>query len=277
MNPIRFILGVFAAAAIAPAAVQAQKVIFTAEIDATQEVPPTASPARGEAVLTYDLESNTFDLDVRLRHFTETLNASHIHQQVAGVNGPVVVNLGGEAAYVRHGDRLRLRLRDVPYSGDPAELLTGGAYLNFHTARFPAGAVRGQLLPHSAHFLAHLTGRQEVPANDSKAQGLARVRYDFLTDTVDVHILVANFRNTLVASHIHQAAPGVNGPVVTNLGGAAAYSRRGHTYHGRFAGLPYGGDLAQLLAGNAYINVHSDVLPGGEIRGQLKLVVPCRR
>lgn len=259
-----------------PAAAFAQTVILSAEIEGAQEVPGSTSSAVGEALMKYDLETNTFDLEIRLKEFVEPLNASHIHQAVSGVNGPVVVNLGGEADYKRSGDRLRLKVKDQPYLGDPAQLLTGGAYVNFHTTTFPGGAVRGQLLPHSADFIAILSGRNEVPANDSRARGVAHVRYNFLDDTVDVKVLIANFTNALVASHIHQAAPGVNGPVVVGLGGANAYRQRGASYHGDFRDLPYQGDLLELLNGNAYINVHSTVLPGGEIRGQLRFLV-CHR
>jgi CHRD domain len=71
--------------------------------------------------------------------------AAHIHQERAGVNGPIVVPL------------------TAPENGDPGassgcfipdidpdlveEILThpGEFYVNVHTERFPAGAIRGQL------------------------------------------------------------------------------------------------------------------------------------
>jgi hypothetical protein len=34
---------------------------------------------------------------------------------------------------------------DIPYAGDPIKLLTGGAYLNFHSTTFSGGEVRGQV------------------------------------------------------------------------------------------------------------------------------------
>jgi len=276
MNRVRILVGIVVAACALPAAAIAQTVIFTAEIDASQEVGVSTSPATGEAVMKYDIETNTFDLDVRLKGFSELVRDSHIHQAVAGVNGPIVVGFGGEAIYERKGDRLRLRIEGREYGGDPAQLLTGGAYLNFHTATFPAGAVRGQLLPHSAEFIAHLTPDQEVADVQSRARGLAHVRYDFLEDTVDAEILIFNFKNTLRDSHIHQAPAGVNGPIVVGFGGATVYRRFGNSYFGCFDDLPFNGSVAELLGGNAYVNVHSDVYPGGEIRGQLRLVIPRR-
>jgi Cu/Zn superoxide dismutase len=276
MIPPRNLIGFVLAALALPFVAHAQKVVLTAEITAAQEAVPTASAAVGEAVMKYDLETNTFDLEVRLKDFTETLNASHIHRALPGVSGPVVQGLGGESEYKRSGDRLRLKLKGQAYVGDPAELLTGGTYLNFHTPLFPAGAIRGQLLPHTADFIAVLAGDKEVPANDSKARGVARVRYNFLDDTVDVKVTIANFTNTITGSHIHQAPAGSNGPVVVGLGAAAAYRQRGKSYHGEFEDLPYNGDLLRLLNGDAYINVHSNVFPGGEIRGQLRFLISHR-
>lgn len=70
--------------------------------------------------------------------------AAHIHENVAGQNGPIVVpltppttgNPGTSAGCVpRIGANLIARLR-----ADPSRF-----YVNVHTAAFPAGAVRGQL------------------------------------------------------------------------------------------------------------------------------------
>jgi hypothetical protein len=276
-NHVRCSLAVFAATLLLPVAALAQKIVFTAEIDADQEVGVSTSPATGHAVMRYDVEANTFDLTVKVRGLTEMVAASHIHQAPAGANGPVVVGLGGEAVYRRAGNNLFLQVKDQPYTGDPVQLLMGGAYYNLHTATFPAGAIRGQLLPHTVEFFTVMTGDQEATPTDSRAKGLAFVRYDLLEDTVDVYVKIFNFKNTLTASHIHEAPPGVAGPVTAGLGGAAAYQKHGNNYSGVFLDVPYSGDVLTLLDGGAYINVHSNVFPAGEIRGQLRLAIPCRR
>jgi len=68
-----------------------------------------------------------------------------------------------------------------------------------------------------------------------------------------------------VAAHIHRGAAGVAGPVVVPL---CAPCRNGQ--NGRQA---IDEDLtAALEHGGYYVNVHTAKNPGGEIRGQLKLV-----
>lgn len=280
MNTPKILVGVAAATLCLPLAALAQKVILTAEITASQEVPATTSPAIGEAVMKYDMDTNTFDLEVRLKDFAEDITASHIHEADAGQNGPAVQLLGDDAAYKRSGERVRLKLKRQPYTGDAGMLLTGGAYLNFHTATFPAGAVRGQLLPHSADFIANLKPVGATNAGGPRARGVVRVRYQFMDDTVDARVVISNFRNTLTGVFIRLDGASAGGITEMPLGDVADYRRRGKTYHGNLSGLevplPVEGDeadfLIAMLDGRTSVVVTSDVYPDGETRGNLRFL-----
>lgn len=65
------------------------------------------------------------------------------------------------------------------------------------------------------------------------------------------------------AAHIHRGAPGVNGPVVI---GAPSFPL-GSPIH--FETTISDALELDFLAGNLYLNVHSQLFPSGEIRGQL--------
>jgi hypothetical protein len=65
------------------------------------------------------------------------------------------------------------------------------------------------------------------------------------------------------AAHVHLGAPGVNGPVVI---GAPSF-QLGELIH--FEGFISDTTETNLLAGNLYLNIHSTLYRGGEIRGQL--------
>lgn len=280
MNMPKMLVGVAAATLSLPLAAFAQTVTLTAEITASQEVPATTSPAIGEAVMKYDMDSNTFDLEVRLMGLADDITASHIHEADAGANGAPVVDLGAESAYKRSGERLRLKVKDRAYSGDVGALLTGGAYLNFHTAAFPGGAIRGQLLPHSADFIANLKPVGATNAGGPRARGVAKVRYNFLDDTLDANVVVSNFRNTLTGVYVRLDGASAGGIVEVALGTPADYRKRGKTYHGNVRDIevpsPVEGDeidfLLAMLDGRTSVVVTSDVYPNGETSGKLRFL-----
>jgi hypothetical protein len=65
------------------------------------------------------------------------------------------------------------------------------------------------------------------------------------------------------AAHIHLARPGVAGPVAVALCGPCRSGVRG-------TAKLKARTMTALLAGGAYVNVHTDKNPAGEIRGQIR-------
>lgn len=101
----------------------------------------------GAAVMAYDPGTNRISLRVSVFSFRNTLNNSHYHEGAPGVSGGVVVNLGNNAnagGYSTANGYIAGTF-DLPYTGDPIKLLTGGAYLNFHSTTFTGGEARGQV------------------------------------------------------------------------------------------------------------------------------------
>ncbi len=107
-----------------------------------------------------------------------------------------------------------------------------------------------------------LNGASEVPANTSTATGNAKLVLDTATKALTVNVTTTGITGT--AAHIHQGAAGANGGVIFPLAEAPAGS-------GNWTANVTLTDaqLATLMAGGYYINVHSAAKPGGEIRGQI--------
>ena len=89
---------------------------------------------------------------------------------------------------------------------------------------------------------------------------------------------VFNLPTGLTASHIHVGSPGTAGPVVIDFAPQPSASRvrsgsrarRGPSPRAPAQGIRSMEDVMfAIAAGNAYVNVHSQANPGGEIRGQL--------
>lgn len=133
------------------------------------------------------------------------------------------------------------------------------------------------------HFVAPLSGAQEVPAVETRARGNATFRLSADGTQIHYKLIVANIRE-VSAAHIHLAPAGVNGPVVVWLFGPApeGITTNGILAEGTITGanlvLSFGGTMddlvAALRAGDAYVNVHTSAYPPGEIRGQIRPAGP---
>ena len=117
---------------------------------------------------------------------------------------------------------------------------------------------------------ATITGSQEVPPSGSLGTGTAIMFYYPSSNTFDLMVSITGLSNAATASHIHEAAAGSSGSVVSpNFGGDSAYTRSGTSLTGTFLSQRYTGNPGELLKGNAYYNLHTAAFPGGELRGQL--------
>lgn len=141
------------------------------------------------------------------------------------------------------------------------------------------------------NYRGHLTGAQEVPARETRAQGQSTFRLSEDGEVLSYRLIVANIEN-VVASHIHVGPAGQNGPVVAFLYGhvppgagrvdgvLATGSITAEDLVGPLAGQPLSSLIEQMQSGGAYVNVHTNDgvaptntgpgdFPGGELRGQI--------
>ena len=149
-------------------------------------------------------------------------------------------------------------------------------------------AIAQQEQPTIGFFIAGLTGGQQVPPVETEAQGGAVFALHEDGEAVDYSLAVQGIENVNQA-HIHQGAPGENGPIVAWLYPGPA-TQESLLISGRKDGVladgtieaddltgPLEGESLDALVsamadGDAYVNVHTEQNPQGEIRGQIVTV-----
>ncbi len=125
------------------------------------------------------------------------------------------------------------------------------------------GSTTAQAAP--VTFSVQLSGAQEVPPVTTPGSGIASLTFDETTKKLGYTLTVIGLSPDVVtAAHIHRGARGVNGPIVFPLSTTGFTSVSGEI-------TLSDADIADLKAGNFYINAHSKDNPGGFARGQIVL------
>lgn len=155
------------------------------------------------------------------------------------------------------------------------------------TALACVAATLGLTVPAAASkttYVAPLSGAQEVAPVDTNATGVAVIHSSKRGAELSYRLNVANIEDVLMA-HIHLAPRGENGDVVAWLypsapppelipgrtdGVLATGTVTDDDLVGPLEGMTVADLIAEIEAGNAYVNVHTRAHGGGEIRGQIR-------
>jgi hypothetical protein len=146
-------------------------------------------------------------------------------------------------------------------------------------ALFVVGLTATSAQAQTIRFTAALSGANETPGIITGAFGTATVTLDTATQTLSWNIDVYNLPSGINNAHFHVAGPGVAGPTVVNIPFTANQSNdfnlNGSATPAQLTpradqGIRSWDDFMQALqGGQTYINIHTAVNGGGEIRGQV--------
>lgn len=118
-------------------------------------------------------------------------------------------------------------------------------------------------------FVASVTGPQEVPDRNSPGKGLCQIVLNTAETSFTINCTYSGLTSSAVAAHIHINGPvGVNSPVRFPLGTVSGTT--GTIGPLTFEVTP--AEVTDLRAKGWYVNIHTANFPGGEIRGQVKIV-----
>lgn len=145
-------------------------------------------------------------------------------------------------------------------------------------------------------YQAVLNGSSESPPNASPGTGFATVIFDDVANTMRVEVTFSGLLGNTTASHIHAATavPGTGTagvattvPTFTGFPTGVTSGTYDHTFDLTLASsynpayvTANGGTIASaqaalgaaLAQGRSYLNIHTTMVPGGEIRGFLQAV-----
>jgi hypothetical protein len=228
----------------------ASPTLFVFHLSGDQEVPPTDSTATGGCFGQLDTAASS--LSLVCTHNVAGPAIAHIHRGAPGVNGPIAFDLGDPSSPI-----------EATWTGmtpaEIADLLAGNFYVNIHASGRPDGEIRGQILPRTVdQFGFPLEAGQEVPPTDSTATGDCIA--DLSDNATSLFIRCTHDVDGITDIHLHDAPPGVDGPVIFNFPSTNTFQ----------SDVPLSPRLvADFAAGFLYVNVHSVDYDTGEIRGQL--------
>jgi hypothetical protein len=233
---------------------------FTFPLTGSQETPPVGTAAHGKCVGILSADESTFEL--HCAHDAGGVTAAHIHREAAGVAGPVIFGLGNGTSPIQATWN--------PTAEEVADLLVGNLYVNVHTVAYPGGEIRGQIdVDHTLGDLLSiafpLEAGQEVPPSGVTAAGRCHVGVSpFVGINVAgaLRLTCAHDLGATTAAHIHLGSRGANGSVIFALGDGTSPIRHDQVLSES--------ELATLMAGDYYVNVHTATHPDGALRGQIE-------
>lgn len=252
-TPARWTLAVALVGSLTCTSAEAGR-LFNGDCDGAQMEPPVESNATAHCDVYLSSDETKIWVEIKVENLENPMTASHLHFGKPGENGPQLFDLGifvdSTAQEFPIGEFARNALK------------RGDIYAAVHTVPYPVGEIRGQMWPQAcASYTATLNGAQEVPPNGSGATGTADLTLWGDHSRLHAVLRTQNLTNTITGAHIHKAPPGVLGPQVFDFGTFTGMTVRSFT--------PTSGQVLDLDAGLHYVDIHTNLFPGGEIRGQL--------
>jgi hypothetical protein len=218
--------------------------------------------------------NNTLDTmwyDVLTQNMSGPITAAHFHEGEPGEAGDVLYNVsddidGNRIMGMITGDDLSTELIN--------QFLRGEVYLNLHSDLYPDGEIRGQVYRLAREgYTTLIHGGNEVPEVMSDGYGAGIVSVD--RDQMNVHFMfvVGEISGPITGAHFHNAVEGENGDVIYNLTPFFTGVGTDDAAYGYWTSddmMPFDVEQSILFRNEAvYLNIHTDMEPDGEIRGQM--------
>ncbi|NOT36034.1 MAG: CHRD domain-containing protein [Saprospiraceae bacterium] len=231
-------------------------------LNGSQEVPAVNSNATGLGFIISNFTLDTLTYLTVYDGLSSAPTAAHIHSGQTGMNGPVVLPLNPTqlpglyfGSFVINNTNLAL-------------LTNSSFYNNIHTSANPGGEIRGQIISNIRKGQAFdLCGTQSVPSNSSKAYGVCGMSIGRSDKNLIYEVIQDGITSAVTSAHIHSGAKGINGGVLLPIGSPDKFIDDIIPVNSS--------EVLALESKGAYVNIHSEDYPSGEIRGQVDNLASC--
>ncbi len=206
---------------------------------------------------------------------TDIAGGAHIHLGFAGQSGGIQFLLNTTINEDARGGRFEAANNTFTLTPEQVAQMRGRQYyVNIHSEQVHSGELRTQLLfEANAYFVAPLSGASEtVPVNtDATGMVVIEVNGGNGVATGSFANLEGNIAlNVAGGAHLHTGFAGQNGPIKQILTLVSGANNRSATFTaGQNTFAISTGFLDTIRNRQVYVNIHSEVAPSGEIRGQL--------
>ncbi|MEE8467386.1 MAG: CHRD domain-containing protein [Planctomycetota bacterium] len=210
------------------------------------------SPAKAYGTVKLDTSNNFLSWDIAIKDLVGSQTISHLHSDTTG--GGIAVNLGS-------GNPLT---GVAPITANQADDLRGGNwYINIHSQAHTGGEVKGQVddICATTIWCVRASESEEVPPTGSNGTAAGTITLDGATNSLSWNITHQGLSGNVTAAHLHgPAVIGQDGPTQVNMG--VGNPVMGSAFIDSTQAL-------QLRCGLWYVNLHTSMFGGGEIRGQV--------
>lgn len=245
---------------------------FDALANGAQMVPEINSPGKAVCVIRLSPGLDTLFYDAVVTGINSTIDYAHLHVGFAGeeyaalqVDFTPSINIHRIKGF-KKGSGVSVTTIN--------KLLISNLSLIVHTANYPGGEIRGQVVRFAREgYTMRMNGAQAVPPTSSVAYGSGLVSIN--RDETMAHYLwlAGNLSSQPTDAHFHNNVAGENGSVLYDLGPTMEVSGNDASGSGFWTNTdadPFSAfDATQFGAKKVYFNIHTDDYPDGEIRGQV--------
>ncbi len=232
--------------------------------------PEPVEGAFGTGVVELNAAGTELSYDITVTGLSGSINAAHFHGTAPeGESAGVVRTIEFEG---NHASGVWTPSDDEPLTPELAQALRDGLiYVNVHTELNPPGEIRGQVHI-GPSFNARLDQEQELP-EPNPVEGAAGTGFALLNEDeteVQYQVTVTGLSSAPNAAHFHGPASssetagvvkGINMSGVFHVSGVWSVNDADQTLTPEL--------IQSLKNGMLYFNVHTDLNPPGEIRGQI--------